>query len=259
MSIHTFDPDIAEQVGLNAAVIYQNIKFWCAKNEANGKHFYEEKYWTYNSIRAFEIQFSYLSSKQIRTALEKLETAGLIATGNFNPAGYDRTKWFCLLGQSDLPIAANGIAQKGEPIPDSKPDSKPDISDEEFDVFYSEYPKKVGKGAARRAFKAARKKASFETILEKTRAYAKQREGEDAQFTAHPATWLNGERWEDTASTSGETRTQEEIQEAAMKSAIDSIKSGKAFLCGSISFSQARYLVEKGHVTEEECRKVGRW
>ena len=35
MSRHSFDPDIAAKVGLNAAVIYQNILWWCEKNAAN--------------------------------------------------------------------------------------------------------------------------------------------------------------------------------------------------------------------------------
>ena len=35
MSRHSFDPEIAVRVGLNAAVIFQNITFWIEKNQAN--------------------------------------------------------------------------------------------------------------------------------------------------------------------------------------------------------------------------------
>jgi hypothetical protein len=124
MSLHSFDPDIAKQVGINAAILYHNIGYWCAKNAANGRHIHEGRAWTYNSNAAFEALFTYLSGKQIRTALDKLEQAGLIKISQFNKAGYDRTRWFsaiCPQGQMDLPSGANGFALKGEPIPVSKP------------------------------------------------------------------------------------------------------------------------------------------
>lgn len=129
MSRHSFEPEIARQVGVNAAVIYQNIIWWAEKNAANDKHQHDGLWWTYNSIAAFAELFPYLTGKQIRVALEKLEEAGLIVSGNFNKSPYDRTKWYaptCLNGLSDLPEKANETAQKGKPIPDSKPVNKPD-------------------------------------------------------------------------------------------------------------------------------------
>ena len=133
--MHSFDPEIAKKVGVNAAVLYQNIVWWTQKNAANDKHYHDGRYWTYNSIKAFDALFPYLTPKQIRTALDKLEEAELILSGTFNKAGYDRTKWYCPSEQIDLPKKANGIDQKGEPIPVSKPDIKPDT------LFGDEAPK----------------------------------------------------------------------------------------------------------------------
>jgi len=205
MALHSFDPKIAAKVGVNAAVIYQNLLFWVEKNQANNKHFHEGRYWTYNSMRAFEELFAYLSQKQIRTALEKLIECDLILVGNFNKAGYDRTKWYCPTGQMDLPKKANGTAQKGEPIPDSKPNSKPDTNtsskDDEvnyyFDQLWEMYPRKVGKGQARKAYVAASKKIDFFDLLPKLEAYVATLDGKDKQYMPHLATWLNGERWAD--------------------------------------------------------------
>lgn len=128
MSRHSFDPEVAAKVGLNAAVIYQNILWWAEKNAANGKHFYDGLWWTYNSVAAFAELFPYLTGKQIRTALDKLEHDGLLVSGSYNKSAYDRTKWYaptCLKEQTDLPKKANEAAPKGEPIPDGKPVSKP--------------------------------------------------------------------------------------------------------------------------------------
>ena len=124
--MHSFDPDIAARVGVNAAVLYQNIVWWCAKNAANRVNVHDGRYWTFNSVKAWGELFPYLTGKQIRSALDKLEEEGLILSGIFNKSGYDRTKWYCPAGQIDLPQKANGIASEGEPIPDINTDLNTD-------------------------------------------------------------------------------------------------------------------------------------
>ena len=126
MSVHSFDPDVAKAVGLNAAVIYHNILFWCAKNLANNRNIHDGFAWTYNSNAAFQVQFPYLTSDQIRHVLIKLEDEGFIKVGNFNKSKMDRTKWYCALGQMHLAYFPNASGTSPEAIPDSKPDSKPD-------------------------------------------------------------------------------------------------------------------------------------
>ena len=66
-----------------------------------------------------------------------------------------------------------------------------------FDEFWCQVPRKIGKGQARKAWTEALKKADADTIISGIKRYAAERSNEDAKFTAHPATWLNGERWED--------------------------------------------------------------
>jgi len=136
MSVHSFDADVAADVGLAAAVIYKNIQFWLAKNRVNGRHEYEGHTWTYNSAEAFSKLFSYLSAPQIRRALSKLTKAGYIGTGNFNTTGYDRTLWYCDLRFVDLTKPLNEKNEAVKPIPDSNTDSNTDIKntqkDEEF-------------------------------------------------------------------------------------------------------------------------------
>ena len=138
MSAHSFDPDIAARVGCNAAVIYQNLFYWAEKNAANGRHFYEGRWWTYNSVSAFADLFPYLTGKQIRTALDKLESDGLIVSGCYNKSAYDRTKWYsptCLKAETHLPKKTNENAQNGEPIPDINTNHKPYVIIEGYPVW----------------------------------------------------------------------------------------------------------------------------
>lgn len=66
-----------------------------------------------------------------------------------------------------------------------------------FDQLWEEYPRKVGKAQAKKAFKTASKKINFYDLLPKLEAYVLTLEGKETQFIPHLATWLNGERWKD--------------------------------------------------------------
>ena len=73
------------------------------------------------------------------------------------------------------------------------------VDETPFDIFWKAYPRKKGKGDARKKFAKALTKTSFENImaaLGKVKASA-QWQKDDGQFVPYPATWLNQERWDD--------------------------------------------------------------
>lgn len=93
--------------------------------------------------------------------------------------------------------------------PDSESDTdkkeKKDVSidtskenEMEFIEWWITYPEKIGKGQARKAYFKARRKASREDLLAGVVRY-KSHKPSDRSW-AHPATWLNGERWLDAPS-----------------------------------------------------------
>jgi len=63
-----------------------------------------------------------------------------------------------------------------------------------FDRFWSAYPRKVGIGAARKAFAAALRKAPANEIVAAVERY---RWPSTARFIPHASTWLNRESWSD--------------------------------------------------------------
>jgi len=65
-----------------------------------------------------------------------------------------------------------------------------------FDAFWDEYPRRVGKQAAIKAWTKAVKHTTPAAILDGALRLAQDPNRED-QFTPHPATWLNEGRWED--------------------------------------------------------------
>lgn len=95
---HVFSVDDAIKYGVEKAVILQNIRFWLEKVKANNKsdHKHDGYYWTYNSARAFAEIFPYYNKSKVHRLLTQLESEGAIISGNFNRAGYDRTKWYSM-------------------------------------------------------------------------------------------------------------------------------------------------------------------
>lgn len=79
---------------------------------------------------------------------------------------------------------------------DTDTDTKKDIYTDEFEIFWNTYPLKAGKGSAMKAWVKALKRATSQVIMEGADRYAKD-PNRDPAFTAHPATWLNGDRWLD--------------------------------------------------------------
>jgi hypothetical protein len=66
-----------------------------------------------------------------------------------------------------------------------------------FEQFWEIFPRRVGKGTAKKAFKHAANRASFAEILDGARRYAKECVGRETQYIKHPSTWLNADCWLD--------------------------------------------------------------
>jgi hypothetical protein len=108
--IHSFDTDLAEKHGIEAAVILYNIDFWIRKNRANERHFYDGKYWTYNSVKAWQELFPYITRDVIRKRLDYLVDKGILIRGNYNKDRRDRTSWYTIdFGALHLATEPNAV------------------------------------------------------------------------------------------------------------------------------------------------------
>lgn len=83
-------PSLAKAIGLNEAIVLQQIHYWLQKS-SNIEVGYK---WIYNTYNAWQKQFPFWSIPTIRRTITSLEKQGVIVTGNFNKAGFDNTKWY---------------------------------------------------------------------------------------------------------------------------------------------------------------------
>ena len=93
---HHFNVQIAEQYGIEEAILIHHFYYWISKNAANGANFHDGLYWTYNSKKAYAGLFTYMNETKIFRVIKHLEECGLIVKSNYNEDKWDRTNWYAI-------------------------------------------------------------------------------------------------------------------------------------------------------------------
>lgn len=83
-----FSPTLAAMIGLNQAIILQQIHYWLLRSA----HEWNGKTWVYNSYQEWAKQVPWLKRKGIATIIRRLEADGLLETGQ--PDGAGTRKWY---------------------------------------------------------------------------------------------------------------------------------------------------------------------
>lgn len=99
----SFDQGIAENLGIEAAIVYNHIIYWLKINSGKpNAEMIEEKYWMYETIKQMADFFGFLSEDQISRAIKKLVDARLIIRKPLNKNPFDRTSWYTIPNQQLL-------------------------------------------------------------------------------------------------------------------------------------------------------------
>ena len=93
MQEYHFNAALAQRYGVDGAVFLHAMAFWVAKNKANGRHFHEGRYWTYNTRKAMAELFPFWTQRQLERIVNNLRDAGAVLVGNFSEDKADRTLW----------------------------------------------------------------------------------------------------------------------------------------------------------------------
>jgi|GEM_PF-2394851 hypothetical protein len=222
-------PSLAAMLNsLDEAVILQQIHYWIEKRQ----NYREGRYWVYNSMENWMQQFPWIKSRTTLTRyFNNLEKKGLLITGNYNKAGFDKTKWYtidystlsdfeqrlyrtCTTSDQNLVNGMNRTCTTNtidytEITSESTTNKQAnavsadaDLS-ESFNELWNLYPKKQGKKDAFRHYKAWRKKSKDNTddyLLRKLNEYKAYLAANQWLHPMNGSTWFNG-RFDDDYST----------------------------------------------------------
>lgn len=111
-----------------------------------------------------------------------------------------------------LVVATRGPATDGDGdgVGDVKKTSASTDVEREFTEWYALYPRKKAKADALKAYRAARKKTSAETILIGLRRLLPELNTVSENYRPYPASWLRAESWEDEPSNVHVLRTDDQ-------------------------------------------------
>lgn len=90
-------PKLAQEVGLNEAIVLQHIHYLVRDFEKvrSGENFKDGHYWVSNTYKVWhEEHFPFWSLKTVERVIGKLEADGLLISSTFNDDGFDNTKWY---------------------------------------------------------------------------------------------------------------------------------------------------------------------
>lgn len=230
-------PKLAAMLGgSDRAIILQQLHYWLLKSE----NVHDGRRWVYNSMEAWHKQFYWIKSvRTIKGHFNALEKMGIVLTGNYNKAGFDRTKWYTIdydrLQKTEnawcknCPMDSAKVTQcTVQDLPNAQCKNYPtntidytettseittnkqanavsadaDLS-ESFNKLWNLYPKKQGKKDAFRHYKAWRKKSKDNTddyLLRKLNEYKAYLTANQWLHPMNGSTWFNG-RFDDDYST----------------------------------------------------------
>lgn len=94
----TVSPVLAEKIGLNEAIVLQQVHYWLkiAEKKDLDHHFYDNQWWIYNTYSEWKKQFPFWSEITIKRTFLRLEEMKILISANFNKMKCDHTKWYTI-------------------------------------------------------------------------------------------------------------------------------------------------------------------
>ena len=123
-------PTLAKLIGLNKAIVLQQVHYWLLKNEQNESAIKNGKIWCYQSYTKWQEQFPFWDIQTIRRIILSLEEDKILISANFNKLKIDKTKWYTIdytKYQNDMTILSKRYHESIKlivPIQDTNKDTK---------------------------------------------------------------------------------------------------------------------------------------
>jgi hypothetical protein len=112
-------PSLAKAVGLNEAIVLQQVHYWLviAEKSKDARKFIEGRWWTFGTYAEWQENFPWWSVNTVGRIFRALEVEGLLLTLRRTASEWDQTKWYTIeytnLVRSSMPSWYDGGSQDG--------------------------------------------------------------------------------------------------------------------------------------------------
>ena len=129
------DQDLATVIGLNEAIVLQQLNYWLHSKSAKK---IDEKWWIYNTYENWKKQnFPFWSVATIRRTFSSLEKKEVVVSANFNRAGFDKTKWYSIDETKLNQLMSSACDQNEQTIYSNRADGT-DQNEHTYTRYYTE-------------------------------------------------------------------------------------------------------------------------
>ena len=138
----SLDLGIAQNLGIDAAIIYNHITYWLKINARKSEtELIEGKYWMYETNKQMADFFGIYTEDQVSRAIKKLTDAELIIKKCLSKNPFDRTSWYTVSDQGLLKKCLRNSQNCGMHTPKSAGSQPPKIAESDpailRDVVYT--------------------------------------------------------------------------------------------------------------------------
>jgi hypothetical protein len=105
---YQFHTEIAQEFGVEKAIIIHCMYMWIAKNAANNRNAHDGRYWTYNTTEAWQKLLPFMCLKTVKRHLASLDDLEIIVRANYNQDPKDRTTWYSFSDEGARMLSKKG-------------------------------------------------------------------------------------------------------------------------------------------------------
>lgn len=89
-------PSLAKAIGVNEAIVVQQVHYWLQENEKNKRNYINGRYWTYNNVSEWQRQFSFWSYDGVKKILARLKAMRVLDAERLSSDKRDRTLYYTI-------------------------------------------------------------------------------------------------------------------------------------------------------------------
>lgn len=89
----SFDEGLAEEIGLNAAIIHEHLYDLCAEKARNNADYHDGAFWVRITQKELPGLFPYMAPNAVIRAMKKLTDGGYVLVGHYDE-DHNITNWY---------------------------------------------------------------------------------------------------------------------------------------------------------------------